>query len=43
MRRDKKSTGGLTFVVPGADGLDTVTDPPTAALDRAFRAVGVTG
>ncbi len=41
MRRDKKSTGGLTFVVPGADGLGLVTDPPPVALEHAFRAVGV--
>lgn len=41
MRRDKKTTGGLTFVLPGADGLERVDDPPPAALSRAFRAVGV--
>jgi 3-dehydroquinate synthase len=44
MRRDKKSVGGLTFVLPGADGgtmLETVHDPDPRALDVAFAAVGV--
>ncbi len=41
MRRDKKSAGGLTFVLPGADGLETVDDPDPRALDVAFAAVGV--
>jgi 3-dehydroquinate synthase len=41
MARDKKAKGGLTFVLPGADGLVTVDDPPTRALAAAFRAVGV--
>jgi 3-dehydroquinate synthase len=41
MARDKKAKGGLTFVLPGADGLGTVDDPPTRALAAAFRAVGV--
>ncbi|HUV10863.1 MAG TPA: 3-dehydroquinate synthase family protein [Acidimicrobiia bacterium] len=41
MRRDKKSTGGLTFVLPGPDGLSMVDDPPDRALDAAFAAVGV--
>jgi 3-dehydroquinate synthetase len=41
MRRDKKAAGGLTFVLPGPDGLDRVEDPPERALDHAFRAVGV--
>jgi 3-dehydroquinate synthase len=44
MRRDKKAHGGLTFVLPAADGsLTTVDDPPAPALDIAFRAVGVGG
>ncbi len=43
MRRDKKSIGGLTFVLPGADGLETVDDPDPRALDVAFAAVGVEG
>ena len=41
MRRDKKASGGLTFVLRGPDGLETVEDPPAPALDHAFRAVGV--
>ena len=41
MRRDKKATGGLAFVLPGPDGLERVEDPPARALDHAFRAVGV--
>jgi len=41
MRRDKKSAGGLAFVLPGADGLTVVDDPPAHALDVAFRSVGV--
>lgn len=43
MRRDKKAKGGLTFVVPGAAGLERVDDPPPGALERAFDAVGVRG
>ncbi len=44
MRRDKKAHGGLTFVLPAADGsLATVDDPPAPALEIAFRAVGVGG
>jgi 5-deoxy-5-amino-3-dehydroquinate synthase len=43
MRRDKKSRGGLTFVLPGARGLERVDDPPAPALEHAFRAVGVEG
>ena len=41
MQRDKKAKGGLTFVLPGADGLETVDDPPPNALGAAFRAVGI--
>lgn len=43
MRRDKKASGGLTFVLPGPDGLTKVDDPPANALEDAFRAVGVQG
>ena len=43
MRRDKKSIGGLTFVLPGPLGLETVHDPDPRALDVAFAAVGVGG
>lgn len=41
MRRDKKAKGGLTFVLPGPKGPETVHDPPAHALDQAFAAVGV--
>ena len=41
MRRDKKAHGGLTFVLAGPTGLESVDDPPEAALDAAFQAVGV--
>jgi 5-deoxy-5-amino-3-dehydroquinate synthase len=43
MRRDKKSKGGLTFVLPGPAGLERVDDPPSAPLRRAFETVGVEG
>lgn len=43
MRRDKKARGGLTFVLRGDSGLETVTDPPVPALEHALRAVGVEG
>ncbi|HEX9467739.1 MAG TPA: 3-dehydroquinate synthase [Acidimicrobiia bacterium] len=43
MRRDKKSKGGLTFVLAGPNGLETVHDPDPRALAVAFRAVGVEG
>jgi 3-dehydroquinate synthase len=43
MRRDKKSVGGLTFVLPGPLGLEAVHDPDARALDVAFAAVGVGG
>ncbi len=43
MRRDKKARGGVTFVLPGPNGLERVDDPPAAALQRAFEAVGVEG
>jgi len=41
MRRDKKSVGGLSFVLPGVDGMTVIDDPPAPALDVAFRSVGV--
>ena len=41
MRRDKKAQRGLTFVLPGPDGLQSVEDPPVDALEQALRAVGV--
>jgi 3-dehydroquinate synthase len=41
MHRDKKASGGLTFVLPGPNGLELVHDPPPAALDEALRTVGI--
>ncbi len=41
MRRDKKSSGGLTFVLDGPSGVERVEDPPAVALDAAFAAVGI--
>jgi 3-dehydroquinate synthetase len=41
MERDKKSGGGLTFVLPGPNGIERVDDPPAEALRAAFAAVGV--
>jgi 3-dehydroquinate synthase len=41
MRRDKKAHGGLTFVLDGPAGLESVDDPPAPALVVAFRTVGV--
>jgi 5-deoxy-5-amino-3-dehydroquinate synthase len=41
MHHDKKSVGGLTFVLPGATGLEAVHDPDPRAVDVAFAAVGV--
>jgi 3-dehydroquinate synthase len=41
MRRDKKSSGALTFVLDGPRGITRVDDPDPAALSRAFAAVGV--
>jgi 3-dehydroquinate synthase len=41
MRRDKKAAGGLTFVLPGPEGLARVDDPPAPALEAALAAVRV--
>lgn len=41
MARDKKSGGGLTFVLDGPNGIERVDDPSRAALDQAFAAIGV--
>ena len=36
MRRDKKASGGLTFVLPGVTGLETVEDPdPPRSTSRS--------
>ena len=42
MARDKKASGGLTFVLPGPNGLELVEDPPPAALRYAFESIGYT-
>ncbi|MBM3660724.1 MAG: 3-dehydroquinate synthase [Actinobacteria bacterium] len=41
MRRDKKASGGLTFVLQGPYGLESIDDPPARALAAAFAAVGI--
>ncbi len=41
MRRDKKTSGGLTFVLAGPDGLDRVEDPNDAAVTTSLAAVGI--
>jgi 3-dehydroquinate synthase len=41
MVRDKKSSGGLTFVLPGPNGIERVDDPDPAAVRKAFAAIGV--
>ena len=41
MRRDKKTRGTLTFVLPGPRGLELVDDPPLPVVERALAAVGV--
>jgi 5-deoxy-5-amino-3-dehydroquinate synthase len=41
MRRDKKAKGGLTFVLPGPNGIERFDDPRAPALERAFEAIGV--
>jgi 5-deoxy-5-amino-3-dehydroquinate synthase len=43
MRRDKKASGGLTFVLPGPNGIEAVEDPPEPALRYAFTSVGIGG
>jgi 3-dehydroquinate synthetase len=42
MARDKKASGGLTFVLPGPRGLELVDDPPPDALRYAFESIGYT-
>ena len=41
MGRDKKSGGGLTFVLDGPNGLERVDDPDLAAVRKAFAAIRV--
>jgi 5-deoxy-5-amino-3-dehydroquinate synthase len=41
MKRDKKSAGGLTFVLDGPRGIERVDDPDPVALGKALAAIGV--
>jgi 5-deoxy-5-amino-3-dehydroquinate synthase len=41
MARDKKSGGGLTFVLDGPNGIERVDDPDPAAVRKAFAAIRV--
>jgi 3-dehydroquinate synthase len=43
MARDKKSSGGLTFVLAGPSGIERVDNPDPAAVRKALAAVGVEG
>jgi 5-deoxy-5-amino-3-dehydroquinate synthase len=43
MARDKKSGGGLTFVLAGPRGIERVDDPDPAAVRKALAAIGVEG
>jgi len=41
MARDKKSGGGLTFMLAGPSGIERVDNPDPSAVRKAFSAVGV--
>jgi 5-deoxy-5-amino-3-dehydroquinate synthase len=43
MARDKKSGGGLTFMLAGPSGIERVDDPDPAAVRKALAAIGVEG
>jgi 3-dehydroquinate synthase len=43
MARDKKSGGGLTFVLAGSSGIERVDDPDPAAVRKALAAIGIEG
>jgi 3-dehydroquinate synthase len=43
MARDKKSGGGLTFVLAGPSGIERVDDPDPAAVRKALAAIGIEG
>jgi 5-deoxy-5-amino-3-dehydroquinate synthase len=43
MARDKKSAGGLTFMLAGPSGIERVDNPDPAAVRKALAAVGVEG
>ena len=40
MRRDKKSTGGITFVLDGPQGVEPVPDVPPSEVDAALKETG---
>ena len=41
MARDKKSDGGLTFVLDGPNGIERVDDPDPGAVRKALAAIRV--
>jgi 3-dehydroquinate synthase len=41
MRRDKKASGGLTFMLPGPNGIERVDDPDPTAVAKALALVGI--
>jgi 5-deoxy-5-amino-3-dehydroquinate synthase len=43
MARDKKSGGGLTFMLAGPNGIERVDQPDPAAVRKALASVGVDG
>jgi 3-dehydroquinate synthase len=43
MARDKKSGGGLTFVLAGPSGIERVHDPDPAAVRKALASIGIEG
>jgi 5-deoxy-5-amino-3-dehydroquinate synthase len=43
MARDKKSGGGLTFMLAGPNGIERVDDPDPAAVRKALGAIGIEG
>jgi 5-deoxy-5-amino-3-dehydroquinate synthase len=43
MARDKKSGGGLTFMLAGPSGIERVDDPDPAAVRKALSAIGIEG
>jgi len=43
MARDKKSAGGLTFMLAGPSGIERVDNPDPGAVRKALAAVGIEG
>lgn len=41
MKRDKKAIGGLTFMLPGPNGIERVDDPDPTAVAKALAQVGL--